>query len=301
MKKYSKWIVIAGLLVTAVVFARPIKEKAGNVIQFIIGATKQAEIATTGSQFQVDNITDLAGTGPLNHPTGIADVLTPDTSLKDRTVASGETLYHPNLDIPGGQTYEINGTLLTAGVITGAGSLIGSGTVKALDMGQNGDTAVFRGDVVIEGLLIGGSPLKVTGGLNVTGPLNIENGTIESGTYSPSFGDFTSITGVTNQFTVFTKIGNVVTVDGMWSVDGVLDTLGVFSATLPFPPKGDTFSGVSFCTGMGVHLTTAPVVNSHPRLFRAEALSDQAKCRFEGFPPSNSARNFNVHFAYETD
>ena len=105
-------------------------------------------------------------------------ILTPDTSLRGLIIDAGETLFHPEFDLPSGQTYTVNGTLVTTGTNSGAGTIEGTGTVRSMAQGEAGSDAVFtgdasfEGDVEILGTLTGGSPVKVAGGLQVEGGIS---------------------------------------------------------------------------------------------------------------------------------
>lgn len=59
-------------------------------------------------------------------------VLTTDLSTGSQTIASGKTLTYPWLTIPLGQTYLINGQLVSAGVVTVSGTLTINGTSNIL-------------------------------------------------------------------------------------------------------------------------------------------------------------------------
>ena len=126
-----------------------------DVSSLTIDASHTLEIV--GSCSPIASVVDLV--------TDTQMLITQDKSSGDVTVSAGQSFYRPNVEIQAGHTYDINGVWNTVGLITGAGTLTGTGTVKAIDMGQNGDTATFTGDVVIEGILSGGSPLKVKEGI----------------------------------------------------------------------------------------------------------------------------------------
>lgn len=82
-------------------------------------------------------------------------------SSGDVFVGSGQSYYKPNVEVQSGHTYTIDGTWNTVGAVIGSGSIAGSGALKSLDNGQNGEPAFFPGDVVIEGTLSGGSPVNI--------------------------------------------------------------------------------------------------------------------------------------------
>ena len=59
----------ATLLITAVLFAGPYKEKAGFIFNWFIDGVKYMELDTTG--LKADNISDLAGTGSPDFQNGL--------------------------------------------------------------------------------------------------------------------------------------------------------------------------------------------------------------------------------------
>lgn len=63
---------------------------------------------------------------------GTGGTVTTDLSTTTTTVASGTTLFHPNLIIDTGVTYTINGRLTSEGVFTVDGTLIVNGTTRVL-------------------------------------------------------------------------------------------------------------------------------------------------------------------------
>ena len=57
------------LLITAVVFAGPIKDRTGRIFEWFIGGVKQAEISD--QTIKINTVTDLAGTGSPNFTNGL--------------------------------------------------------------------------------------------------------------------------------------------------------------------------------------------------------------------------------------
>ena len=126
-----------------------------------------------------DVVRDVMRADATNAKTSFAvGVTSTNASSHGITVPVGQTHFQPNLDLAG-ETYEVNGILASVGPIVG-GVIIGSGSVISVDAGANGDDVVFGGNVEILGVLTGGSPVEIEGGLNVEGSLEA-NGGISTG------------------------------------------------------------------------------------------------------------------------
>jgi len=98
------------LLITAVVFAGPIKDRTGRIFEWFIGGVKQMELSDKFLIFE--DATTLSA---------------------NKTIAASRSAMVVGGVIDTGVTLTVNGNLYTAGSLSGLGIVAGTGTITSLD------------------------------------------------------------------------------------------------------------------------------------------------------------------------
>ncbi len=85
-------------------------------------------VVTTGAQ-TLAGVKTFSSNAVFSSYMTVGDIISRDNSDGSVSVSSGQTLWHPNLDIQTGHTYSIAGQMVLVDELTGAGTVDGDGTV----------------------------------------------------------------------------------------------------------------------------------------------------------------------------
>lgn len=85
-------------------------------------------VVTTGTQ-TLAGVKTFSSNAVFSSYMTVGDIISRDNSDASISVSSGQTLWHPNLDIQTGHTYSIAGQMALVDELTGAGTVDGDGTV----------------------------------------------------------------------------------------------------------------------------------------------------------------------------
>lgn len=126
-------------------------------------------VVTTGSQTFAGTKTFSSNAVFSSYMT-VGDIISRDNSDASISVSSGQTLWHPNLDIQTGHTYSIAGQMVLVDELTGAGTVDGDGTVFDTSTDLTGYSRLDRNESVTGGKTFS-QRIEALGGINVTGTI----------------------------------------------------------------------------------------------------------------------------------
>lgn len=156
-----------------------------------------------------------------------------DTQDKDLTIEAGRTALKPTPSISSGVTLTVDGTLLTTDVISGAGTLVGSGTVARVD-----EQSVFTPNKTF------GNDVIIQGNLDVSGSLS---NLLESGDPTLSITGLNNATGGTMLFDKYSRVDNVVNFSFATTMNPTATRWDFTLDSFPFVIA----SGQGSCSGVG--------------------------------------------------
>lgn len=126
-------------------------------------------VVTTGTQ-TLAGVKTFSNNAVFSSYMTVGDIISRDNSDASISVSSGQTLWHPNLDIQTGHTYSIAGQMVLVDELTGAGTVDGDGTVFDTSTDLTGYSRLDRNESVTGGKTFS-QRIEALGGINVTGAI----------------------------------------------------------------------------------------------------------------------------------
>ena len=137
-------------------------------------------VVTTGTQ-TLAGVKTFSSNAVFSSYVTLGDIISRDNSDASISVSSGQTLWHPNLDIQTGHTYSIAGQMVLVDELTGAGTVDGDGTVFDTSTDLTGYSRLDANESVTGGKTFS-QRIEALGGINassetLTGLLDISAST----------------------------------------------------------------------------------------------------------------------------
>lgn len=123
-------------------------------------------VVTTGTQ-TFAGVKTFSSNAVFSSYVTLGDIISRDNSDGSVSVSSGQTLWHPNLDIQTGHTYSIAGQMVFVDELTGAGTVDGDGTVFDTSTDLTGYSRLDANESVTGGKTFS-QRIEALGGINTT-------------------------------------------------------------------------------------------------------------------------------------
>lgn len=169
-------------------------------------------VVTTGTQTLAGVKTFSSNTVFSSYIT-LGDIISRDNSDGSVSVSSGQTLWHPNLDIQTGHTYSIAGQMVLVDELTGAGTVDGDGTVFDTSTDLTGYSRLDRNESVT-GSKTFSQRIEALGGINaasvtssggISGTTGIFASSVTTTSYYYTKGDGSDTAGSSNTGILFSN------------------------------------------------------------------------------------------------
>lgn len=131
-------------------------------------------VVTTGTQ-TLAGVKTFSSNAVFSSYVTLGDIISRDNSDGSVSVSSGQTLWHPNLDIQTGHTYSIAGQMVLVDELTGAGTVDGDGTVFDTSTDLTGYSRLDRNESVTGGKTFS-QRIEALGGINASGLITANSG-----------------------------------------------------------------------------------------------------------------------------